>query len=127
MIVIYYLLLIVAIEMNARYDAYQIKEHRKISHSLRTILRGFFFTFNSLLIIPVHYWSPKYLMFASILHQAAIWWIVFDIRLNKLRGLHWAYIGKTALLDKIFDNNIIYQLFAKFILLLLSIYFLFMF
>lgn len=85
-------------------DANKIKQGKEIDHLPEAIYRGFL-----LLIISL----PNLLVFPFL---CAVFWIVFEIVLNKLRGLSWHYVGKTAWQDvmirKIFPKNTGYWFFG---------------
>lgn len=61
--------------------------------------------------------------------QAALSWILFDLLLNKLRGLSWNYVGKTAGLDRIFGlfaNSEMIMLITKGVVLIATTIFYFL-
>ena len=96
-------------------DANKIKQGREINHFVEGLFRL------TLLVII----SANNIMVLPLL--CAVFWIVFEIVLNRLRGLDWHYVGKTAWQDmmvrKIFPNRTGYWFFGvKIIALIISIY-----
>ena len=96
-------------------DANKIKQGREINHFVEGLFRL------TLLVII----SANNIMVLPLL--CAVFWIVFEIVLNRLRGLDWHYVGKTAWQDrmvrKIFPIRTGHWFFGvKIIALIISIY-----
>ena len=87
---------------------------KKDFHKSQAVLRVY--TFIGILAIP----SMEPLMILSGLFQSlTIYWIVFDLALNLLRGKDFLYIGKTAWLDKTLGK---YIYLIKFIFIIISVF-----
>ena len=91
------ILTVVLAFLDALHDSSRIKKGETIDHLPEMIIRG-------IILMIITGFDPYMLMLCS-----AIFWILFELALNKMRGLDWLYVGKTALQDKfvrrIFGNN----------------------
>lgn len=88
-----YILTILFTLLSAHYDAQELKAGRYFKdHTPRALFRVLV-----LFIISV-------LFNTHILILLSVFYLIFDISLNLMRGLPWNYIGTTAILDKIFNK-----------------------
>jgi hypothetical protein len=87
--------------VNAFIDAYLIKKYwgkiKNLNHTSRTIIRGTIFGL-AIYFLFEHTWLKPFL---AALYCWFLFNIVFDLLLNKLRGLKWYYDGKDAFTDRI--------------------------
>lgn len=93
--------------VEAWFDYKKILKEKKILHSLSFIGRVVIYFF----IIHLIGNSNKIDIFDKLFKLwivGAYYWILFDIILNKLRGLPWDYIGKTSWIDRHSTPEIIY-------------------
>lgn len=59
--------------------------------------------------------APDFRTFATFLFYLTSYWFFFDGLLSWTRGLHWFYIGKTALTDRIFQKAHNFYRWSKYI------------
>ena len=98
-------------------DAEKIEANEYINHNTRTLVRIAFFAVNTSYIECT---LPERI--ALMLLQSALFWILFDIAINKFRKLPLFYIGKTAMIDKFFGRFApVVMLLAKVVYLLVTI------
>lgn len=87
--------------MSAVIDQSKIEHGKTINHKTNFIIRV---CVALILAFIFHY--PNYLkMIAGMLLMGAIFWLVFDLLLNLLRGKHLFYVGETAYIDRLFTNR----------------------
>lgn len=103
--------------LNAWYHLYLIEEKKRSpNHKVWALYRLTFFA------LAAYIYSTEWdHILILILLQAAIFWILFDYTLNRMRGLPWNYVGKSAFLDKLFAGKSDLMLLIKIILLFASI------
>ena len=93
-------------------DAEKIKNHRIITHWKNWIIRAFMAIVFSFIV----YRNTGIDMLLLAAFIGSIFWIAFDIMLNKRRGRNAFYITvskKASFFDKVFDGQIEFQLLAK--------------
>lgn len=95
------ILLAVAL-LSAKLDAgvWKRKGISKAGHVKRAIGRGLFMAVQSHAAFSFFHDSYGFYMFWLL--QACIWWLVFDLAINLFRGKEAFYVGRTAVLDRIF-------------------------
>lgn len=88
-----YILTIIFTLLSAYYDAQELKAGRYFkNHAPRALFRVLV-----LFIISV-------LFNTHVLILLSVFYLIFDISLNLMRGLSWNYIGTVAFSDKLFSN-----------------------
>ena len=89
----FYILTILFTLLSAYYDAVELKTGRYFKdHTPRALFRVLV-----LFIISV-------LFNTHILILLSVFYLIFDISLNLMRGLPWNFIGNTAWADRLFSN-----------------------
>lgn len=99
---------------NAFIDAYLIKKKwgkvKSLNHTSRTIIRfciftlGVYFLYGGEIHVQEYMWEMLlefFKPFLIVLYSFFLFNIVFDLLLNKLRGLPWYYDGKDAISDRL--------------------------
>ena len=107
-----YILTIIFTLLSAYYDAVELKAGRYFKdHTPRALFRVLV-----LFIISV-------LFNTHVLILLSVFYLIFDMSLNVMRGLKWNYIGTTAITDKIFNKlgGWIPQYIFKILFILLTI------
>ena len=126
--IIFASILILLIGTNSLYDWYKINKAKKngkthIFHPSRFLVRFIVIAFNASLFVgfdPDRAWEVAKLM----LLQSAIFWLVFDLVLNVLRGLPIDYVGETANADSLFhkvNDPFLMQVSVKILLIAASV------
>lgn len=90
----YYVLTILLAVINAGFDYHLIKQMQYPNHTLNAICRGVVLIFFAWLV-----GGNILVILSQFVAFAAIFWIVFEMVLNKLRGLDLLYVGETAKTD----------------------------
>jgi len=90
--------------VNAYIDYYIIKKKwgkiTSLNHTFRFFIRANIFTIPSILL-----YDSIFKMCIAFIYSSLIFWIVFDVYLNYLRGLPTLYVGKTSWIDKVQRNK----------------------
>lgn len=102
----------------AKLDSSKILKDINITHFPSVLFRIAGALIQSIIFYPI---SPVY--FITVVYQLTLFWIAFEIILNKLRDLHWLYIGNTSDGDKFIRKHFtIVQFFLiKIAILIVSI------
>ena len=107
----------------AKHDAALIKEGEHINHPIRFLIRALVLGAFSFIALRCFCWDILWLT----IFQGAVFWILFDIFLNKLRGKSWDYVSTwygSSWLDKIYKGYWIPWMVTKVVILVWSIIFL---
>lgn len=106
--------------INAYIDYHIISSGGRVRHALESVIRF------SIIFALSWYTIP------TLLFGLSIFWIVFEIVLNRLRDKHWLYVGYTAMSDKLIrrmfgdtSDKILFSI--KITILLISLYLIFKF
>lgn len=107
--------------INAWLDYMVITRGGSPDHTKSAFIRGL--AILALSVIINGYWM---LILARFIFGAALFWIVFELVLNKLRNRDWLYVGENAKTDQIFKyiflkNTGIFMLVFKLTILISSI------
>lgn len=110
-----HLILIVLIQIEVVWNWYLIeKRKRKIAHGWRSLMR---IAIASCLLLFLN--LP---VLTGTLYASALFWLLFDIELNLLRGKPFGYMGTGSLLDRQFRKVNPYALLGyKLVILLLTL------
>lgn len=88
--------LLALIEIRAQIDRYLIEDkNRYVNHYTRTIIQGSVMILITLITNMYELYDFKNIwqqLSFQTLTYFAIFWTIFDTRLNTLRGLHWLYV-----------------------------------
>ena len=101
---IYTMLVLATAVANAFIDSYLIKKKwgkvKSLNHNSRTFIRICVFATGMWLLFDYTFFRP----FLLGLYSFFLFNIVFDLLLNRLRGLPWHYDGKDAFFDKLSNH-----------------------
>ena len=114
---IYTMLVLATAVANAFIDSYLIKKKwgkvKSLNHTSRTVIRfciftlGGYFLYGKEVHVQEYMWQMLLEFFKPFLlglYSFFLFNIVFDLLLNRLRGLPWYYDGKDAFFDKLSNH-----------------------
>jgi hypothetical protein len=78
---------------------FRLREKENKKDQMLVHVFGSYFVLLPVMLFSIIYWGMTFMAFKFTLVSLAIYWIVFELILNKLRGLPLLTIGKTWIVD----------------------------